>query len=708
MEKPELLAPAGDLETLKFAVNNGADAIYIGGESFSARAYAKNFNKEEIKEAVNFCHLHNVKLYVAVNTIIFENEIENFLKYINYLYEINIDALIMQDIGMISLVHRLFPDFEIHASTQTNCHNEECLKFLKEIGAKRAVLSREIPLKEIKNFKTDIELEVFIHGALCVSYSGRCLFSYLNGGRSGNRGRCVGSCRLPYKLIKDGKIKDGKITEDKYPLSTKELCTIENINDILKTNIKSLKIEGRMKSKHYVGYITRIYRKLIDNFYNNKDEKITKEEIINISKLYNRTFTKGYIFEDDIYNTSSSNHLGYPLGEITKVNDKKIYIKLSDTLNMEDGIRFTSSNTGMIVNKIYNKQGLLVNHVDKGEIAIIDNKINIKTKEKVNKTIDKKLLKEIEKQKEKKIKIDFYLDAHINKPLTLTVIENNIKITEESIKLEKAINKATTKEEVVEKLNKLGNTPFIANIKINMDDNIFIPMKILNNLRQNIIEKLIKEKTKNRISKKINYKKENINSSISKTNIQVRNEKQLEKVLNKANIIYVDDYNLYKKYKKENIYLRLPNIMKNFPEYKNENLLVNDLGSLYKYHKNNNIITDYTLNISNSESVKLLQKYNTKLVTLSLEIPDYEILKYTNNTEIITYGKPELMIINRFHKDGNLILEDKNNKYKIINKKECTIILHSKNINKLNEKINTNKRIILFDENNNEIDKIIN
>lgn len=701
MKKVELLAPAGDLETLKFAVNNGADAIYVGGELFSARAYAKNFNKEELKKAVNYCHIHNVKLYVAVNTIIFENEIEDFIEYIKYLYEINIDALIMQDIGMISLVHKLFPDFELHASTQTNCHNEECINFLKEIGVKRVVLARELSLEEINNIKTDIELEAFIHGALCVSYSGRCLFSSLNGGRSGNRGKCVGSCRLPYKLIKDG-----KKTDDKYPLSTKELCTVDNIKEILKSNIKSLKIEGRMKSKHYVGYITKIYRKLIDDYYENKEPKITKEEIINISKLYNRTFTKGYISNDNIYNTSSSNHLGYPLGEIVKIDNKKIHIKLSDNLNLEDGIRFVESNEGMTVNKIYNKKGLLINHANKGEIAIIDNKINLKTKDKVNKTIDKKLLKEIENQKEKKIEINFYLKAHLNKPLELTLIEKENKITEKSIIIEKAINKATTKEEIKEKLSKLGNTPFTSKISIDIDDNIFIPMKAINNLRQSLIEKLIKEKTKTRKSRKIHYKKEKIANDKQKINIQVRNEEQLKKVINKANIIYVDDYNLYKKYKNKNIYFRLPNIMKTFPKYQNENLLVNDLGSIYKYYKNNNIITDYTLNISNSESVKLLQKYNTKLVTLSLEIPDYEILKYTNNTEIIIYGKPELMIINKFHQNGNLILEDKNNKYPII-KKECTIILHSKNIDKLKEKINANKRIILFDELNNQINNII-
>ena len=229
MRKPELLSPAGDMETLIIAINSGADAVYVGGESFSARAFARNFDRDEMLEAVKYCHLYGKKIYVAVNTIIFENEIEKCLDYLKFLYEINVDAVIMQDIGMISLVHKLIPDLEIHSSTQLNCHNEECLKLLKKIGVKRAVLAREMSLDEIKKIKTDIDLEVFIHGALCVSYSGRCLFSSLNGGRSGNRGECTQCCRLPYRLVS----RKGESSRFQYYLSMKDLNTLNDLDKLI-------------------------------------------------------------------------------------------------------------------------------------------------------------------------------------------------------------------------------------------------------------------------------------------------------------------------------------------------------------------------------------------------------------------------------------------------------------------------------------------
>lgn len=690
MKKIELLSPAGDMKSLIYAVNNGADAVYVGGELFSARAFAKNFNKEELLEAVKFCHTRNVKLYVTVNTVIFENEIEECLNYLKYLYEINVDAVIMQDIGMINMVRKFIPNLEIHASTQVNTHNEECLKFLKKLGVKRAVLAREMDLDTIKNIKVDIDTEVFIHGALCVCYSGRCLFSSLNGGRSGNRGKCVGSCRLPYDIYDNN-----KKLNIKYPLSTKELCSIYNIKEILDSNITSLKIEGRMKSPEYVGYVTRVYRRLIDEYYKGNNPKVKKEEIRNLSKLFNRKFTNGYLFNDDIYNTDSSNHLGYPLGSVIKVNSKKIYIKLKDNLYMEDGIRFNEEKKGMIVNKIYNDKGLLVNHVNCGDVAIIDNKIHLKYKGSVNKTIDKNLLNEINKTKEKKINISFKLVGKIGKPLVLSIIEGDNIITDSSIVLEKANNIPTDEDTIREKLNKVGSTPFTVD-KITVDiDNVFIPLKFLNELRHRLIDKLIEAKTKGNEKISFNYSKSIVKDDSISTNYFVRNENDLLKIKNKANIIYTDDYNLYKKYYDLNIFYRLPDIMEKFKDYKNERLLINDLGSLNKYYKDNEIITNYTLNVTNSESVKLLQRYNVKLVCLSPEIIDDEILKYTKNTEIITYGKVELMVLKKFYLNGdNLKLKDKfGNTYPIINGKN-TIILHSKNIDRLNENIKTNTRII--------------
>ena len=290
----------------------------------------------------------------------------------------------------------------------------------------------------------------------------------------------------------------------------------------------------------------------------------------------------------------------------------------------------------------------------------------------------------------------------------MTISDGTSTITKKSIILSKAINNPTTEKDIKEKLSKLGNTPFeIKNINIEIE-NVFIPLKILNEIRHELIDELIKKRTKSNNNISFQYKKNKTTTTSKNTNILVRNEKQLLAIKNKANIIYTDNYELYKKYKNLNIYYRLPCIMNTFPNYKNEKLLINELGSLNKYYKYNKIITDYTLNIANSESVKLMQEYNAKIVALSPEIPNYDILKYTNNTEIITYGKIELMIIKNFHLNyNNLTLIDKfGNKFKIINKDYCTI-LHSKNINIPRKNIKTNTRIILLDESINEIDNII-
>ena len=687
MKKPELLSPAGDMDTLKMAINCGADAIYVGGEKFSARAYAKNFNKEELKKAVEYSHLYDVKLYVAVNTIVFENEIEPCLNYLKYLYEIGVDAVIMQDIGMISLTKKLIPNLEIHASTQINCHNDECLKLLKKMKVKRVVLAREMDIDTINNLKTDIDKEIFIHGALCVSYSGRCLFSSLNGGRSGNRGRCTGSCRLPYELYKEG-----KKLKDKYPLSTKELCTVNKLDKILSSNAQSLKIEGRMKSKEYVGYVTKVYRRLIDEYYKDKKITVKKEEMINLSKLFNRDFTEGYLFNSNIYNTNSSNHLGYPLGKVTKVTDKKIFIKLSDDLNLEDGIRFVNSNRGMIVNKIYDDKNLLTNKALKNEVISVDNKIGLKHIDAVNKTIDRKLLKSIDETSQKKMDITFSLKGHIGKELTLKISDGKNEITKKSIILDRSKNVKMDKKMLKEKLSKINNTPFkIKKINIDIED-VFIPLKYLNELKHSLIDELIKKRVECKNKVNFNYKKIKTNYKSHNINVFVKNEKDIIKYRDKCNIMYTDNYELYTKFKHLNIYYRLDNIMNKFPDYKNERLLINDLGSLNRYYKNNKIITDYSLNIANSESVLFLQKYNVVLTTLSPELPNYEILKYTKNTEIIVKGKLELMILKDFHTKGKDIkIKDKfGNVFPIVNNR----VLHYKNID-IKDKIYTNTRIIL-------------
>lgn len=224
MRKVELLAPVGSIESLYAAVENKADAVYLGGQMFSARKHAKNFNNDELKEAVKYAHLRGVKVHVAVNILLADEEISEALDYIKFLYEIDVDALIIQDIGLASLVIELFPDLEIHASTQMTINNLEGAKYLEEMGFKRVVLARETPIDEIIRIKenTNVDIEVFVHGALCVSYSGQCLMSSLIGGRSGNRGSCAQPCRMKYSIVdKDFRELDG--WEEKYVLSTKDL-----------------------------------------------------------------------------------------------------------------------------------------------------------------------------------------------------------------------------------------------------------------------------------------------------------------------------------------------------------------------------------------------------------------------------------------------------------------------------------------------------
>ena len=279
MKKTELLSPAGNLETLMVAVQNGADAIYMAGKKFGARAFSENFNDDEIIEAINYCHLYGVKIYITINTIVYDDEVEDFINYVDFIYKNGVDAVIIQDLGMADLIHKTFPNLEMHASTQMNVHNINGLKFLKEMGFKRVVLAREVPIETIKKMKeeVDIELEVFVHGALCISCSGECYFSYFECNRSGNRGKCAQVCRQPYTLLNG----DKKVElEDKYLLSPKDLCTINNLDDLIKIGVDSFKIEGRMKSKEYVGLVTRCYRNKID--YNKvSDEDITKDININ-------------------------------------------------------------------------------------------------------------------------------------------------------------------------------------------------------------------------------------------------------------------------------------------------------------------------------------------------------------------------------------------------------------------------------------------
>lgn len=476
----ELLAPAGNKESLIAAINSGADAIYLSGKKFGARAYALNFSNEELKEAIRIGKIYGVKIYVTMNTLVKENEVEEFLDQVEFLYANGVDAILMQDFGMICLCLKKFPNLEIHASTQAHNVSKEGIDFLYKLGVKRVVLPREMSLEEIKQIETPIEKEVFVHGALCVSYSGRCLMSQVLGGRSGNRGECAGCCRFPWKLYKND-----KLINEGYLLSMKELNLSEDVRR-LTPYVDSLKIEGRMKSPSYVSFITNYYRKILNK------EEITEIEKENLQSLFYRGFTKGHLLASkDLINKTSPNHIGLPIGKVLEVTDDKIIILLDKELNQEDGIRFLESGKGMIVNYLYDMKGKLISKGNAMQKIILDNKIGLTSLDTVSLTTNHKLMTTFDTIT-KKVPIKIKVTAKKNKPLEVIFSKDDVEVKEQGNIVEQARNAAVTKERLISQVEKLGNTPFSPkNIEVEMDDDVFIPMTEINIIRRTLSERLI-------------------------------------------------------------------------------------------------------------------------------------------------------------------------------------------------------------------------
>lgn len=468
---------------LPYAIFNGCDAVYLGGKRFGARAYASNFTDEEMIEAIQYCHLYDVKIYVTINTMIYERERKAALDYVGFLFSHHVDAVIVSDIGLIFDIHKSYPKLDIHLSTQAHTSTVSSIKFYKDLGITRVVLDRELSLSEINSLPPILEYEVFIHGALCVSYSGQCLMSALNEGRSGNRGTCAQYCRMKYKVLKDGV---NVQTFGDYILSTKELNTSSHMKELMNSNITSFKIEGRMKSPQYVGFITKFYR----NLMNNNDISLNDEK--NLRSLFTREFTDGYLFSrDNIMNFKSPNHQGISLGDVLDVNKKKIKIKLNDELFQEDGVKFLPSDKGMIVNFLYDKSGKLIRSARKGDIVYLDNKVNLSSLEEVRKTLDKRLMDSIDNFMEKKIPIS--MDIRISLPTFSLLIsdgKNEVFLSKDIV--ENAKTCSVTKDDVINQMNRLGNTPFILQtINVSMDGHFFIPVRNINEIRREGIDILV-------------------------------------------------------------------------------------------------------------------------------------------------------------------------------------------------------------------------
>lgn len=504
IKKIELLSPVGDERGLKAAVNSGANGVYFGAKSFNAREYAaENFDDKAIENAIKFAKLRNVKTYITVNTLVYNDEIDKAILLIKNIYNMGADAIIVQDLGIIDIVRNNL-NIPMHASTQMSCNNTYSVKLLEKLGIERVVLARETSIENIKEIRknTNIELETFIHGALCVSFSGQCAYSYLHGGRSANRGTCAQACRMEYS---------GGKTD--YPLSAKDLMTIDIIPNLIEAGINSFKIEGRAKRSEYVAITTSIYRKAIDFALQNKNIETEKykESLI---KIFNRGgFSEGYYYNSkDIFENYKPNHNGEFIGKITDYKKNKIYIKTDKELNVYDGLSFgESGKIGMQISDLY-KDNIRVKN-GKGNLSFSAVLKNINVGDKVYRTTDKSQMDEaniiIESDNFKHLlnlnciidydkKIKFKINSSYNEKLNLEYISDYL--------VEKAKNSETKESDIIKALSKTGGTVFkFENINIIINfEKPFIPVKVLNEARRNIINSLEKILIQNR---KIDYDK---------------------------------------------------------------------------------------------------------------------------------------------------------------------------------------------------------
>ncbi|KPI53303.1 protease [Clostridioides difficile] len=706
MKKIELLAPVGSFDSLKAAVQNGANAVYLGGKDFSARASANNFDRNELIDAVKYSHIRGVQVFVTVNTLIKQYEIEDFVEYVKFLYDIDIDALIVQDIGMARLIKRLLPDFELHASTQMVAHSLEDVKYLQSVGFDRVVLARELNVDEIKWIceNTTVDIEVFVHGALCVCYSGQCLMSSMIGNRSGNRGRCAQPCRQKYELID---INTGEVvkSDGDYLLSPRDLSTIEELDKIIEAGVLSLKIEGRMKKPEYVATVVSGYREAINEFVDKNKISISDEIINNLYTIFNRKFTKGYILGEvgkDVMNSNRPNNQGLYVGKVLDYNrrSKRLRVILENTLKKGDGINLGGGTIGRII-----KDGDITTIAHKGDLIELDFVGEAKRNQLIFKTSDSELMDRVQatfQQDKELIKTNIKAKASIKlgkKPvLSISDFCGNTSIVEGEKIVEKAIKVALSKEKIETQIQKLGNTPYTSkDIEIDLDEGVSMPISVLNQMRRDCIELLDQERIKIKGRKfkenRLKYQPDRVNkqkklNTVPKIRVKVKNLEQLEAVLKyNVDLIYYEDINTLSKAlemvsnisKKsivsnvnnintsgeksssvENTESRLiysvPRIIRN-KEYKQFETLDNikginkvqigNWGSM-EYFKGKDLNIDCYLNAFNSESINHFKDEGAGTVCLSQELNLNEIkqtLKYTDvEIEAVIYGYTPMMI----------------------------------------------------------------
>lgn len=702
MNNIELLSPVGDFECLKAAVQNGANAVYLGASSFSARAKATNFDNEELLEAIKYAKLRNVSVHLALNTLIKNEEFEDAVNLAITAYNLGVDAIIIQDLGLASYLLKNYPKIPLHGSTQMTVHNLVGVKQLEKMGFERVVLSRELSLDDIKYIRenTSIELEVFIHGALCISYSGQCLLSSMIGGRSGNRGLCAQPCRLPYELYENEKMLDKG-----YLLSPRDNCSIEYLPELIKLGINSFKIEGRMKTPYYVGVVTNIYRKYIDlvleninldnrklkelisSTLNKKEDKTHLSDKEKLMQVFNRGgFSTGHFNpagNKDLIFKDKPNNMGFYLGTISHINENKghIKIKLEDTISIGDRISINNESYTvselMIDNKNFESLGkgnLVKLGRMKGRISVGNKVYRIETAS-LNKAISPTFK---EDKNFRKVKLNGEIIIKENSPISLKVwskekFYNGLEFVATSTVMPSiAQNKPLSKEKLEEQLRKTGSTEFeFENINIKLDDNLFVQMGILNDLRrtaltglENLILKHYSHNLENTSQKDFEPIEKNTIPKISLL-LNILNENFDYTTLTNINKLYIPlKYFYNSKFTntiKElsnifNVYVYMPHVIRDIHQkdldiVKNFNIKgfvvshISELELVAKY--NLEIIGNFNLNIYNNYSINSLEKLHITTNTISPELDKNELLDVINksnlNSELIVYGKLPVM-----------------------------------------------------------------
>lgn len=645
----EILSPVKDYDSAKVAIQSGADAIYCAPPKFGARVNA-SIDLEELKNIIYYANLYDVKVYITFNTVIFNDELEDFFYYLDQIYLYGADGILIQDIGLIKLVKNNYPDLEIHCSTQMNINNLSAINGVKGLGVNRVVLPREMNLDKIKYVRenTDVELEVFGHGALCVSYSGLCFDSTLLDQKSANRGRCSQYCRMEQEIINK---KTNKSIRSGHPLNLKDLNTTSLFKEYQEVGIDSFKIEGRLKQPEYVMVNTMNYTNLRDH----------NKLVVDPHKVYNREFTTGRVSGVNggkLVNLNRPNNNGYYVGEVVDihpVSDKKykyykneIVISTKEVINKLDNLRFITTNdeVGQIVD-------ICINNND--NTYTIYSNLEVEVGNKVYRTVDNSLVNQVEeltntfnKRVKQKVLVDidnrYFIvdDKVVNFDLNLINDQNY-----------------TTSNHIIDMLSKTKNTMFDLDVNLIYNEPINILNKSIKGIKKLILQTIVNNKLKHRESKLITNKQINNNSLPQNDKeffVEVRTKQQYETVVNRfAGNVVINNIDLAKEIiPRDNDYLLISRVVydEEFEEIdevvsKFNNLVVGEIGSLYRYNDlGKNIITNFTFNTTNSISQQFLQTLGVNNTYLSIELNNKQLKNMANTNSIVgIYGRIPVMIM---------------------------------------------------------------